>query len=77
MTVPSKTHEQGEDRNEEEGEQRGPPDAPEETLHSRAANRRQLDIGTLVRGQSHLFFAIQVKMLKSPNSLLNTIYKQI
>ena len=46
MTVPSKPHEQCEGRNEEEGEQRGPPDAPGEVLHSRAADRGQLDMGT-------------------------------
>lgn len=54
---PIKTHEQGEGRNEEEGEQRGAPDAPEETLHSRAANRRQLDIGTpCQRTESFILF---------------------
>ena len=33
--------------------------------------------GPLVIGQGHLFFSFQVKLLKSPNSLLNGIYKQI
>ena len=57
MTVPPKTHEQSEGRNEEEGQQRGPPGAPEERLCSRAANRHQLDIGTpCQRSESFILF---------------------